>query len=149
MLVCDVVDRQTTVRKHNQLMRLLLRESLELHRDVRMRQHFSTSAYQEYGYAPRSKGYQLRKAKKKGHQRPWVWTGETERTMHAGSVITATKDRGRLRFRVRFPLTLQRRRELESFSAKDVDEIKRRLKTRYGEMVKLPEWKETRRRRIR
>lgn len=39
--------------------------------------HFEQGAAGKYGYAPRTKKYQIRKAKRWGHQQPLVWTGVT------------------------------------------------------------------------
>lgn len=41
--------------------------------------HFSERGASIYGYTPRSKSYQKRKRKAKGHNRPMVWTGASER----------------------------------------------------------------------
>src|SRR3990172_3567299 len=48
-------------------------------------EHFEFSAYQRYGYTPRTTKYEIRKAKNLGHRRPLVFTGESEeRRRYAG-----------------------------------------------------------------
>lgn len=55
-------------------------------------EHFKTSAVQKYGYEKRSKKYQLRKARKFGHQMPLVWTGNLKNiTMSSIKVSTTAK----------------------------------------------------------
>lgn len=41
--------------------------------------HFTIAGAHEYGYQKRTKKYERQKARKKGHHRPIVWSGETER----------------------------------------------------------------------
>lgn len=42
---------------------------------------FIPSAVQRYRYKPRTRGYQIRKAKIKGHNRPMEWSGTLRRRM--------------------------------------------------------------------
>jgi hypothetical protein len=49
--------------------------------------HFEPSAVSKYKYQPRTKGYQIRKAKKQGHQKPLVWSGAmSQALMSAGNI---------------------------------------------------------------
>ena len=41
--------------------------------------HFTPDAARRYNYKPRDAPYQRRKLRQKGHNRPLVWSGETER----------------------------------------------------------------------
>lgn len=61
--------------------------------------HFKYSAYQKYGYKPRSIRYERRKQRgyrdkygvqHAGHRRPMVWSGESERDMTSGARINAS-----------------------------------------------------------
>lgn len=45
--------------------------------------HFETGAAQRYQYAPRSRGYMIKKARMKGHQQPLVWSGNLRRAVLA------------------------------------------------------------------
>ncbi len=54
--------------------------------------HFTTEAYNKYGYQRRSKGYELRKAKKYHHRRPLEYTGALRAAvMNYWSVKASTK----------------------------------------------------------
>lgn len=56
--------------------------------------HFTTAAVSEYGYQPRKRRYQIVKAKAKGHQRPLVWSGETERQVKRRREVKTVRARG-------------------------------------------------------
>lgn len=53
--------------------------------------HFESSAPSRYvgAYQPRTRGYQIRKARMKHHQKPMVWSGTMERTLLATPTVSA------------------------------------------------------------
>jgi hypothetical protein len=53
--------------------------------------HFEPSAVRRYGYAPRSAGYRKRKRRIKGHDRPLVWSGRSERLASMRRVRATSK----------------------------------------------------------
>jgi hypothetical protein len=53
--------------------------------------HFTVAGAAEYNYMPRTRAYQIRKAKKFGHQRPLVFSGEAERMAHQVLDLRATQ----------------------------------------------------------
>ena len=55
--------------------------------------HFKQSATQFYGYAKRTKRYQIQKARTFGHQKPLVWTGTLERNATRDIQVTGTSKR--------------------------------------------------------
>lgn len=57
--------------------------------------HFTASAAREYNYAPRTKGYMIRKARKMKHQRQLVWSGESEAAAKYDFKIQSTRIEGR------------------------------------------------------
>jgi len=57
------------------------------HRTI-LPKHFLPLAMTRYGYQLRKKGYMIRKARKKGHQNPIMWTGDTKRRMQAITVTS-------------------------------------------------------------
>lgn len=60
----------------------------------RMRpRHFRTAAYGLYGYTPRSKKYERAKQRQKGHRRPLVYSGHTERATKRKSLRGSSKTR--------------------------------------------------------
>jgi len=52
-----------------------LKDALVYWRRNFAKEHFETGAVNKYSYQARTKGYMLRKAKVKKHQRPLVWSG--------------------------------------------------------------------------
>ena len=56
--------------------------------------HFTTAAHRRYDYSPRTKRYEIRKAKTKRHRNPLVFTGESRRRALALTQITLRRSRG-------------------------------------------------------
>jgi len=66
--------------------------------------HFTRAGAQEYGYQPRTAGYQRRKAKQKHHQDPLVFTGESRRRTRSARIVPfATSRRVGVRVRMSAP----------------------------------------------
>ena len=68
--------------------------------------HFTLAAKSEYGYAPRTKNYAIRKAREKHHGRPLVFSGELERlsrivrfagTRHGARAVLVKANKANLR----------------------------------------------------
>jgi len=59
------------------------------HRGILPR-HFDTAAGARYGYKPRKRRYQIRKAKSKGHQKPLVWSGRLQKDIRSFASVTGT-----------------------------------------------------------
>lgn len=129
-------------------MRQVNRYLMGLIREKVLEEKFTTKGAREYDYKPRTKGYQIKKATRRGHTRPLEYTGELKDTMLASAKITATATRGKLRCRTSFPLTPERRRELESISTEDDAQILAAAQAEYARLANLPENRtRTRRRR--
>lgn len=136
-----------TPRKHGQLMKRLLRELWEFHRDIHLDKHFQVGAESRYGLRPRSKRYQIRKARVKGHQKPLVWSGRTQSQIKQNARITATQHRATLTARNYFRMPTNLRRDLEAIAPAEEKKLIERLHRRYTELVRTPEYARKRRRR--
>ncbi|HET8686697.1 MAG TPA: hypothetical protein VFM18_08535 [Methanosarcina sp.] len=74
-----------------QLRRLVvasLEEALKYWKDEIQKEHFKDSAVTRYGYQKRSKGYQIKKARKTGQTAPLVYSGDSKRMALASNKIT-------------------------------------------------------------
>jgi hypothetical protein len=81
--------------------------------------HFTRAGAQEYGYQPRTAGYQRRKAKAKHHQNPLVFSGDSQRRTRAARIVPfATSRQVGVRVRMTAPNLNYRR----SASAPDLRE---------------------------
>jgi hypothetical protein len=73
---------------------------LRWHREF-LPKHFQLGAVSKYNYQPRTAKYMRGKAKHKGHQRPLVFSGVTERmATQFGARVSGTSKRSRVTFRV-------------------------------------------------
>ena len=118
----DVTDFDLTIATQKRLVRESLRKAANYHRTVTMGDHFKknrkTAPGGDYGYAVRSVRYMAQKLKKYKTDLPLVRTGRLRRWVRSNSVVTATSTRGaRLRIKSPFPMTPERRKELEAFPA--------------------------------
>lgn len=68
--------------------------------------HFEATAVNRYGYQPRFKDYQIAKGRVKGHNRPLVWSGRTEK---ASETYTMIANKRSVRVRMQFPAISMRR----------------------------------------
>ena len=140
-----------TARNHKKILNINFREMMTRHRDVGMPQRFRRSPKTrqggEFGFERRTRKYQIRKQKRKGHKKPNVWTGQTEATAK-GSTVRATSKGARIYFRTHFPLTLQRRNEFERISRTEQAKYLKTFKRRYIEMANSRQFKRKRRKRI-
>lgn len=140
-----------TPRNHKKIMNILFREVATRHRDIRLPRRFrkgpKTREGGEFGFDRRSRKYQVRKRRKKGHLNPNVWSGET-RALAKVAKVRATSKRSRIYFRGHFPLTSERRAELERVSRPEQRADVKTLTRRYREMVRLKRFRRQRRRRL-
>lgn len=149
----EITSSTVTPRTHRTLMRRLNRQLLARQRDVNFPKHFEnrpeTRPGGAYNYEPRTKRYQIRKARAKGHQLPNVWTGRTRLLVRANAKITATANGGRLRTSTHFPRNAVRRQELEVVSVAEQKEHAERAGRDYVRLAGRPEYQRKRRSRRR
>lgn len=137
-----------TARDHSQVMRKMVRAMMQFWRDVLLVKHFSnvpeTRKGGAYGFQPRERWYQISKARKFGFIRPNWKSGETRRrTLRA--TITATKNRGRIKARLRFQ-DAERVREIEALSDAESRNLLARARRLY---LRLASGRSRRKRRAR
>lgn len=89
-------------------------------------QHFREIAKSLYDYKPRSKRYEARKKRLKGHTKPLVFTGETE-TLSRTVTVRSTFRGGRMRMPIRKLNYRRLRPELEALTAGEVMQLERRF----------------------
>lgn len=140
-----------TPRGHKKIMNILFRETATHHRDIRLPRRFrkgpKTREGGEFGFDRRTRGYQIRKHRKKGHLNPNVWSGKT-RDMAKTAKVRATAKGSRIYFRGHFPLTSERRAEMERVSQPEQRADIKTMTRRYGEMARLKRFRRQRRRRL-
>lgn len=141
-----------TDRLHAQLVRASLRKSAEKHVQVTLGKHFQdvpeTQPGGEYGYTARGKKYNMQKLKKFGSRLPLVRTGKLRRYVRNNKKITATQNKATVYLRSYFPLTDQRRKELEALSAADLQFAEKTARDHYNTEAAKPENQRKRRKRI-
>jgi hypothetical protein len=80
------------IRKQNNIRRESMREVGTYWHGHFREKHFTREGASEYGYAQRSRGYMIAKARVKHHQDPLVWSGESREQSRALHVVpTATQ----------------------------------------------------------
>ncbi|MDE2100764.1 MAG: hypothetical protein KGL39_26195 [Patescibacteria group bacterium] len=142
-----------TARSHNQIMGRLFRQAMQHHKEQVLPRHFEKVPETEpggaYGYAPRSRRWKKRKAREgKDPDRPLVYTGLMRTIALRESVVRATKDGGSLTARNHYPMTDQRRREVENFSNRELARLVGRMKIDYLALARSPQYARQRQRRI-
>lgn len=163
-----------TPRTHKQMMNGLYRMEMQTHLESILPRHFKdvpeTQPRGAYGYLPRSKKWQARKQREgRGANLPNVYTGGLRNAVLKHSVITATANGATLTAKnhdasaapghkvingrrysnkVRFPMTLQRRKEIEAFSRREVERMCQRMKSNYLRLAKHPDFRRRRRSRL-
>jgi len=140
-----------TTRSHKKILNILFRETMTRHRDVGLQSRFrrgpKTRPGGEFGFEKRSRKYQKRKNRKKGHLKPNVWSGKT-REAAKSSVVRATAKGGRVQFRGSHPLTTERRTEFERISGRELDKYIKTFKRRYTELANNSKFQRKRRKRV-
>ena len=143
----DIKSTLVTKRTHARLMRLVNRNTITELRDRILPDKFTAAGAREYAYEKRAKGYQIRKAQTKGHQRPLEFTGRLKRTFQSSFRITATATRAKLRARSPFPLSTERRRELEAISDQDSRQLELAAVKQSTRLANKPQFQRKTRRR--
>lgn len=87
-----------TPRSVKQITRVAGRVTMLTHR-TRLPLHFEYAAIARYGYKPRKKSYQVRKARAFGTTAPLVRTGGLRTAILANAAVTATSNRATLKSR--------------------------------------------------
>jgi hypothetical protein len=130
---------------HKRLMNRLYREAMQRHKEKILPRHFEkvpeTEPHGAYGYAPRSRRWKNRKARQgKDPDRPLVYTGLMRTIVIRESVVRATKDHATLTAKNHYPMSEQRRREVEAISDREIFRMAGRMKQDYMQLVKTPEF---------
>lgn len=125
------------------------RESLEFVRNSYWALKFTNEGARLYGFKARTKRYMIRKARKLGHQIPNVYTGDLKREM-LSSQPKATYKGGSIVAKSHFPMTAERREELETIlPGQRRYLVEEWLPKRYRELQQRPEFKDRVRQRKR
>lgn len=140
----EITTDLVTKRTFSKIMRLVNRHTMEHLKNEMLPDKFTVAGGREYDFEKRAKGYQIWKAKTLGHQKPLVRRGILERTVLGSGKVTATATRAKLTAKASFPLTPQRRRELEAVSTQDKAELE---ELRLREVTRLANKPQFRRRR--
>lgn len=112
-----VEDQNLSERAVNQVVKVCGSLVMQEHRG-RLPSHFEVIAVNKYGYKPRSKRYQIFKAKRYGTTAPLVRTGNLKAAILANAKVTATANKAELKSKGSrtSQLMSQYRRELEAFT---------------------------------
>ncbi len=111
--------------------------------------HFEMGAYQRYGYAKRQvrtekgrSGYSMRKMKVKHHNRPLVYSGDSERELQQIEISTYTnrayayaKLKAPKHFFIRNPITLDKADELTRVIPQEEMEITEAITQDFGRRI--------------
>lgn len=173
-ITIDYEENLVTPRSHRQIMNYLFRDEMQHHRAAILPRHFKsvpeTRPGGAYGYVPRTRKWEARKQREgRGAGLPNVYSGQLRDSVLKGSVITATYKGATLTAKnhdpnaapgsrvikgkrysnkVRFPLTAQRRKEIEAISRREVERMAGRMKRTYLRLASLPEFRRRRRTRL-
>jgi len=136
-------------RAHATIMKKILRDVATRHQYERLPKHFEEIAYAEYGAAPRTDKYNLRKKNKYGHQKPNVYSGTLRRAVLKKVKITATQYNSRLETSgtSRHRLTNWQRREIEVVSSKETNLENKRMAREYKRLATSDQYRRKRTRR--
>lgn len=133
-----------TPTMHKRIMNRLYREELEYHKQSILPRHFQnvpeTEPLGPYGYAPRSRRWMARKKREGAHLEPNVYSGQMRFLVLWNSIVRATSNRGSLTVKNYFPLTEQRRKELEAFSQREIERMAARMERKYVQYANSPEY---------
>lgn len=161
-------------RTHRKIMNGLFRHNMEHHRAQVLPRHFQsvpeTRPGGAYGYVRRTPKWEARKQREgRGAGLPNVYTGHLRDNVLRASIVRATYKGATLTAKnhdpnapaghyvvkgkrysnkVRFPLTEQRRKEIEAISKREIERMAGRLKQEYIRQIKLPENRRKTRRRL-
>lgn len=134
--------RLFNARGHKKVMNALHRRAMERVRDLYWPLHFTTQAYSRYGFEKRSARWQKKKAAVKGHQKPLVYSGALMDAVLNRSRIGATANRGTLTARAPFPLTEERRDEIEIVTSEERRQLRDWGRKFYRQAAVDPQFKD-------
>jgi len=141
-----------TERGHNKICGQLFREALESHKARILPRHFQsvpeTRPGGAYRYAPRSRKWQARKLREGRGDLPLVYTGVMRSMVVQSSIVRATKDHGTLTAKNHYPMTDQRRAEVENFSQRELDRMVGVMGQNYVRKAKDPAFARVRSKKI-
>lgn len=94
-LIVIRVDRSSVLgvlkRTLNRIIKNSLLRALQEWRRSILPQHFTEQGARKYGFRTRTRKYRERKKREKGHSRPLVWSGESERRSRRARIRTTSK----------------------------------------------------------
>lgn len=147
-----------TERTHKRILKQVNREIGVLHRNRTLKKHFENNAETRpggaYGYEARTKKYQIRKAKKKGHQKPLSFSGTMQRNVTSTSRVTATQHKWRVYARIKTTkplkplLSQQIKDELEAVAEAEIDKYISLMEKRYVQLANQPQNRRKRRKKL-
>jgi hypothetical protein len=131
-----------TKRGHNQVMNIGHRNTMTYLKEKYIPLHFSPVAYFRYGFKARSLAYTKRKLRKYNHNMPNVYSGRLMQAVLNNSRITATRSRGTFQAKGYFPMTRERRDELEIVNEQEQKSLSKHLQDFYIKAATLPEFQD-------
>lgn len=144
----DYDENLVTPRVHKQIMNTLFRMELENHKAAILPRHFldvpETKPHGAYGYAPRKRKWQLRKQREGRGNLPDVYTGGMRTMVVQKSIVRATANGGTLTAKNHFPMTIQRRKEMEAISSREQERMGKRIQKNYVTLANHPDFKRKR-----
>lgn len=155
MRIQSIVERHDlTARNHGQIMRQTNRKLGERHKTQRVRRHFTRNARSAVGgpyrFIARTSATMNRKRKMGVDPfRPNYQTGRLMSEVVGSGRVTATQHGWTWRARhSAFPLSRQRRMEIEAISKDEIAADTKLMGQEYERLAKLPQYQRRRRRRI-
>lgn len=126
------------VRGMGPVVKEALQDAVRFWHRTMLRRHFRTAAVGKYAYKRRARRWKEWKQKQKGHQRPIVYTGQTEKRATRGIKLTGTSKRGIGRFKVPGYVTMRRKNrdkpdlvaELTAVTRSEIATLARRIGNR-------------------
>jgi len=136
-------------RAVNQVVKVTGSLVMQEHRG-RLPGHFEVIAVNKYGYKPRSKRYQIRKAKEYGTTKPLVRTGALRAAILQNAKIIATANKAELRSKgsKTSQLMSQFRKELESFTPDEEKQNAESFRDKFIVLASDPSLRRKRRQKV-
>lgn len=136
-------------RAINQVVKVAGSLTMQEHRG-RIPGHFEFSAFAKYGYKPRSRRYQLMKAKKYGTTAPMVRTGALRAAILRNAKVTATGNKAELKSKGEKTAQLmsQYRQELETFTPEEERQNAESFREKFVTIASDPSLRRKRRQKV-
>lgn len=144
-----IEDENLSERAVNQVVKVAGSLVMQEHRG-RLPGHFEVSAVSKYGYKPRSKRYQLMKAKKYGTTAPMVRTGALKAAILRNAKVVATANKAELRSKGEKTAQLmsQYRQELETFTPEEERQNAESFRDKFVTIASDPSLRRKRRQKV-